>query len=376
MHGVESRPFLPALSGLRYIAVAYVVFFHFYHPSRVPHSWVNHGSDCLAIFFVLSGFVIFYRYGHPEQSGRLDLGNFWASRFSRVYPVYLVALLLSTPGDLKTLVGQGHRTLELVPSWIAAATLLQSWIPAYSSRWNTPGWTLSVEAFLYVLFPFAAPHVDRLYGGVRWIFMALILVLCISVLRLGPSVPLVYLGGFLLGMIAAREFILRGLETRWPWWLSAAPPCLLAFYILLNPIPWSYWHQGVLQVLAALAVYALAVDHSWVGRLLGWHRLAALGEASYALYILQAPVWVWLYYLRTKANWPVSHTLFFFAYFVLLNAIALASYRYFEKPARRWCFSLLGKPATRSATPLSDRSKMPAGPETDKPAPKQTPTAR
>ena len=46
-------------------------------------------------FILLSGFVLGYNYNARARAGELDKVRFWKARFTRIYPIYLLSLLLS-----------------------------------------------------------------------------------------------------------------------------------------------------------------------------------------------------------------------------------------------------------------------------------------
>ena len=53
----------------------------------------NNGFVFVGFFFLISGFILAYNYA--ERPTPLVKRDFWVARFSRLYPVYLVALALS-----------------------------------------------------------------------------------------------------------------------------------------------------------------------------------------------------------------------------------------------------------------------------------------
>ena len=56
---------------------------------------VNAGYVSVSFFILLSGFVLAYNYAAPARAGKLDRVRFWKARFTRLYPIYLLSLLLS-----------------------------------------------------------------------------------------------------------------------------------------------------------------------------------------------------------------------------------------------------------------------------------------
>jgi peptidoglycan/LPS O-acetylase OafA/YrhL len=87
------------------------------------------------------------------------LGEFYQTRFARIYPAYLFSLMLtfhfSIFGPLKMHVpffyfAEWHLTLSAV-----LVLLLQSRVPQAALFWNAVAWSLSVQACFYAIFPFA-----------------------------------------------------------------------------------------------------------------------------------------------------------------------------------------------------------------------------
>ena len=62
----------------------------------LPASVASYGAEAVAVFFVLSGFVISYVVAEKERDGR----SYAVARIARVYPVAVVAILATTLADL------------------------------------------------------------------------------------------------------------------------------------------------------------------------------------------------------------------------------------------------------------------------------------
>src|SRR5208282_2377784 len=89
---------------------------------------------------------------------------YWA-RFVRLYPIYLLSFLLYLPIAVQKYVlypspeSTGHHTFVL--SAVLSCLMLQSWTPL-AQAWNGPSWSLSVEAFMYLMFPLVGFRLVRL----------------------------------------------------------------------------------------------------------------------------------------------------------------------------------------------------------------------
>src|ERR1700750_3071082 len=90
---------LPFLTELRFFAALYVIFFHhgllFSFLPRPAFLFLHHGYSAVSFFFVLSGFIIYYTYSKLDVRVRELTLEYRISRFVRIYPAYIVALLLA-----------------------------------------------------------------------------------------------------------------------------------------------------------------------------------------------------------------------------------------------------------------------------------------
>ena len=175
---------IPALSGLRFCAALYVFFFHYgagysarHHFPTAFTTFLTNGFTGVTFFFVLSGFILTHTY-RDSLSGSADLRKYFVARFARMYPVYLLALLIAFPMWHKAV-----RPAEIV----RMLTLTQSWGPSTSPLGYVAimqAWTLSVEMFFYLFFPLILYGVQRL--NVRQLRWGIGILYCLIVLSIEP----------------------------------------------------------------------------------------------------------------------------------------------------------------------------------------------
>jgi peptidoglycan/LPS O-acetylase OafA/YrhL len=301
---VNRRP-LPALTGIRFFAAFYVVLFHglpwlvrHYHIPWPLETFLSNGYMAVGLFFLLSGFILAYTY-EGQIDGTANRLRFWKARFARIYPVYLLSLILTYwfERDL----GWGTRLLVL--------GMIQAWnprTPGLAGAWNYPAWTLSVEAFFYLCFPFVLPWMSRRRS--RTLSAMITILVMVSVLGHTPvrglgnwdqtnplvqflPLPILRIPEFLLGMAIGLKLIRnRGLrkDARSPLRVYLAT---LGIFATLS-LPLGEWVSLVMVPFAVL-VYELALGEVWLARFLSTRIMMLLGGASYAVYLLQFPVRSW-----------------------------------------------------------------------------------
>jgi peptidoglycan/LPS O-acetylase OafA/YrhL len=163
---------LKSLTGLRFLAALAVFVAHL--PGRWPEfdfGTLPFGAAGVGFFYILSGFILTYVYGSRlnRESGdsqtaevdfevpastRFSYQKFYLRRLARIWPLHLVTLLISLffVIGIETFFNRPHPVGKLLVN----GCLLQSWIPNYDWIYslNGPAWSLSVEAFFYLIFPF------------------------------------------------------------------------------------------------------------------------------------------------------------------------------------------------------------------------------
>jgi peptidoglycan/LPS O-acetylase OafA/YrhL len=352
------RPNLPGIAALRYFAALWVVLYHFtpmFHarlgaPLAGP---AGNGYLGVNLFFLLSGFVLSYVYRRDDGGLAGSAASFWRNRFARIVPVYLFAWAATWAMQVRWAHGFSGIPRGSLAGAALSGALLQAWVPGKALAWNSPGWSLSVEAFFYLLFPALLPVLARLRrpllvaaGG--WLLAGAGPAAYVALdpdglgAALGPDAqgtwmaaikffPPLHLGSFVAGTGLGLLFLDGRLRRIRGPAAGAAIVGALALATAWNPGPlYPLFHDGLLLPLFALLV-------AWCANLERAPRLLVeAGEASYALYILQFPLWE-LWGLPVQAlglDFGGRKALLAFAVFASVASwVVLVAV---EKPARAW----------------------------------------
>ncbi|MEO8878140.1 MAG: acyltransferase family protein [Polyangiaceae bacterium] len=342
---------LPALDGLRGVALLGVLFFH--ANGMLPGGYL--GVD---LFFVLSGFLITsLLLSEKERTGAIALSAFWIRRARRLFPALLSLMpaiaiysyFYAKSDKLAGIRGDALATLGYVANWRAILSHKSYWELFASPSPLEHTWSLSIEEQFYVVWPIVV--LLLLKRGSRKSLLALSLAL--AALSIAASLWLfdpehvsrVYLGtdtratailfGAALATIlpmtttfnkaAIRSFDLLG--------FACAVGLSLAWWKLEGEEPFLYHGGFWLTELAALALITCCVigKESLVARALSFRPLTFVGTISYGLYLWHWPVDVFLTEERTHAHGIVLHAL----QFAITFAIAIFSFYSFEQPIRQ-----------------------------------------
>jgi peptidoglycan/LPS O-acetylase OafA/YrhL len=333
------RSALPALTGIRFIAALYVVFFHFgasfaqRHGAPAPaFCFLANGWTAVTLFFMLSGFILSYTYS-GQIEGSAHRSRFWQARFARIYPVYLLSLLLMLPFLTEL---NGREAFSVL-------AMIQAWNPLHigdAGAWNMPAWTLSTEAFFYLCFPFLLPLAEKVSTRLLLILGGGLMLLIAFVHTMTPlsdhwvqtlyiPLPVFRIPEFLLGMLSGLIF-LRKKEPSFAPLLAVVS--LLAIIVLEATIS-GFWISLVVIPFTVL-LYSLAAGDGWLVRILSGKWFVLLGGASYSVYLLQLPIrhWTHLIFARHTAADGIDTVLSP----ILLIAVSILVFLYWEEPAREW----------------------------------------
>lgn len=374
---------LAALTGLRFAAALGVLLYHYGEPllAGAP-AWMERvrtgGHVWVGLFYVLSGFVL--ARAHPVEMDAAERRTFWIARVARLYPAYLLAFLLIAPFALDRWADGGMiASAKAAVVALASLLLVQAWLPPIARLWNAPGWSTSVFLAFYVAFPFVvarlAPLSRRRLGAALAGAWALSLSFPLAWLALRPDGPVAswswgepfwleamkfhpvarageFLAGVALGLLHRRGLALPPRAA-----VAAAPLALGAIVAVLawGGAPYVLVHNGLLVPLFAVVVLALTGVAGPAGRLLGSRPAQVLGDASFALYALQEPLWLWARRLTSEPAAPAApaSAVFVLAFAAAATVVAVAVSRGLERPARRALRAALGGEVRPRPSPLS-----------------------
>ena len=338
---VPRRVNLPALTGIRFFAAFYVVLSHalswlsahFALPGWL-HIFLSNGQLAVALFFLLSGFILAYTY-EGQVGCRRDRAKFWEARFARIYPVYLLSLLLALPFHPRLTLGSALSVLFMIQAW-------NPWHPEWAGAWNYPAWSLSVEGFFYLCFPFLQQILSRLSDRVLALCIVVAALICVvahtpvqglanwdRTAAFARFLPLLRLPEFILGMGLGNRFLRRGFAFR-----TSFPTVLAALAVLaILSLPIHDW-VSIVVIPFGFLIYELADPQNVAGVLLSNRLMLLLGGASYSIYLLQLPFRDCVRVLSARASYSVAN-LATPATPVLLVLFSILVFKLWEEPSRR-----------------------------------------
>ncbi len=370
---------LPALDGLRALAVIAVVAYH------LGFGWARGGYLGVDLFFVLSGFLITsLLLEEHEASDRIALGAFWGRRARRLLPalfamVTVVMAFIVLDGrygnsafiatfDLSSLRPQALASLFYVANWQLIATH-----HSYFAQFSAPSpfqhtWSLAIEEQFYLVWPFLT--LALITGGLarrRRVGISTTTLIAVASATLmavlfvpGADPSRIYYGtdtriqdlavGALLAWLTARR---PETPPRIERLLAAIAPLALCGLLALmalagsavaigngadaGGIPSNFMFEGgflVASVLCAIVIADVRRDGSVLARGLSWRPVVAVGVVSYGIYLWHWPVIV----LVTPESTGHGGAELLVERLAIIAVLVVASYFLVELPIRRRWF--------------------------------------
>lgn len=379
--------FIRQLTGIRFIAAAWVLLYHLQGPLNQLGLLFAGFADVLRVgrlgvdlFFALSGFILAHTYLRrlgPALSNRGSL-DFWWLRLARIYPVHLVMLVVAGVAVVAqaAVTGEAADRDWLNPvDFIKNLLLVQEWGPDPQRGWNFVAWSLSMEWLAYLIFPLLVLLLWKMHHQIstRLLMVAWVVVLLpLVIYGLSTSDPYYtdnwgstyrilteFTAGAITYLIVLRLLPDRAADSeptprveRAATTLSVVLPLLvIAGAIFLGqwgpaqageidlggdvePLP-PYFHLLLVPLLIAW-IGALALSRRGLARFLSTKTLVLGGFISYSLYMTHL-VWFGLCRAALRAVGIDGGILYAIAVIGLVAgalAIAWLMWRYVEEPAR------------------------------------------
>jgi peptidoglycan/LPS O-acetylase OafA/YrhL len=378
-HKIDRFYSLDVLRGFAALSVVFWHWGHFFFVGTKPgkyavaalplYDWVHalytDGWLAVDLFFTLSGFVFYWLYSKRIEKNAITPSRFAMLRFSRLYPLHFVTLLLVAVCQALALHATG--AFFVYPNNDTKHFLLNlffasSWGLESGYSFNGPNWSVSVEILLYAIFFACCRVLPR-----RLITATALSAIGYAVLQdvyepIGRGVGSFFLGGCVffayqkISLRQNRDLVTAGIVmlTILVWVLPATPiynsvkASLLSWHPVI-PLIWRFgvsvnllmhhlfadrWADLIMFPLAILSLALVETRRGTLGK-----RIAIIGDISYSSYLLHFPLQLMFFLAATWAG--LDRSIFYRPwlmglFFLVLITICIMSHRYFEMPAQRY----------------------------------------
>jgi len=364
----EPKNKLLGLEVIRFVSALAVLIWHYQHFSYVADAPVNfiresqpfypllqlfyeYGYLGVHVFWCISGFIFFWKYKESVASGAVSGKTFFILRFSRLYPLHFVSLIVVLLLQLAYFSQRGTYFVyqfDDLRHFFLQLFLASNWGFQLGDSFNGPIWSISIETLVYFIFFLTL----RFVGKAFYINIAIIVLsLATKFLNIHSSIfdclIFFYAGG--LSAIALQHFE----ATKYSRALK-----IIAFAVLLALPAASFMpHVSTNKNFAVLFLLAFVPTLLFVAaKNIRVHKnlqtlIEVAGNMTYASYLVHFPLQliISLYFFDADKQIPYTNPLFFIHFISTVLVASYFTYRYFERPVQDAIRALAKPKATPSA---------------------------
>jgi peptidoglycan/LPS O-acetylase OafA/YrhL len=349
----ESPGKLSGLEIIRFIsAIAVLVWHyqHFYYVAEQPVGLVredqpfyaalrlfyDYGFSGVQVFWCVSGYIFFWKYGVSIHSKTLDFRKFLLFRFSRLYPLHLVTLLLV--GAMQGIYFNTHQSYFVYPDndlnhFALQLFMASDWGFQKGYSFNGPIWSISLEILVYLLFFLTV----RRFGPSPLVSVVLVAVGGAAVVAKVAHPVFGCIASFYLGGLTAtgsRSVFAKAHQT--------PLKIILLTFLIVSPITAMTTGLGDSKYIKHLFIllytpallYFMAEFFKVPSRI--QKTVLMLGNVTYSSYLVHFPIQLSTalvcFYIGQPV--PAGNPLFFLAFMGFTLGLAVLTYQYFEMPAQ------------------------------------------
>ncbi|MEO8235396.1 MAG: acyltransferase [Flavobacterium sp.] len=347
---IDTINYFPALTGLRAIA-AYMVYFHHFNPINravFGQGFYNFFSELhigVTLFFVLSGFLITYRYYNLEK---IDFKDYMINRFARIYPMYF---MLSTTTFLYYAIFSTQKSFFDFKIYLLNITFLRGFFNDFKFSGIAQGWSLTVEENFYIIAPLLFLVIKK--------SKFFLLILPIIILMIGFLLVFIFQDYSFYGLMKTQNFMLDftffgrctefilgiglalfikkyGYSFRIKYGTYFGIVSMIVFVYFLSILKISDNGYGTDCIMGKIIntlllplfgilplLFGLIYEKTIASKVLESNLMQLLGKSSYVFYLIHIGIFELLLH---KFNFN------YLLIFIVLNLISILLYTYFEKP--------------------------------------------
>ena len=284
-----------------------VIFYHFRANSHIREfPLVLEAWRFVDFFFVLSGFIIAFAYSH-RMGSLAEATAFARRRFFRLWPLHAVILVGLVVVEIVryAATGGGFSGKTSAVSILPNLLLIHAWGILPDTSWNGPSWSISTEVAAYAAFAI----IFSLAGQRSYWFAAIVgaasawVVLTIAPFGMRSDYDFAVfrcIFGFMAGTLVFRAWQLRPFNSPYATIAEVVAATIALTAVALLP----RGHAEALMVPAfALLVYVYASSAGRISALFETKPLQFLGERSYSIYMIHAPIWYGILIVASQLEW-------------------------------------------------------------------------
>ena len=294
----------------------------------------NYGYMGVNFFWCISGFIFYWKYGDIVK--HLKFSNFFISRFSRLYPLHFITLILVL--FLQNLYFSLNQNYFITQNndfyhFFLHLFFASNWGFEKGMSFNGVIWSVSIEVLVYALFFILLTIFNKnIFINILIVIICLIFKLIYEHLahNLIDCALFFFIGGFLSFILNFKKFYKKFIKT-----------CSLLFILsLILIINMNLFNFDNLMYIVQIFLYPSLIllsceiyfNNKYLTRI-----FKLLGNLTYSSYLLHFPIQIFItiFYLKIDEEIPFNDNLFFLFYISIVLTLSYYSFKYFEDPCKK-----------------------------------------
>lgn len=294
----------------------------------------NYGYMGVNFFWCISGFIFYWKYGDAIK--HIKFSNFFISRFSRLYPLHFITLILVL--FLQNLYFSLNQNYFITQNndfyhFFLHLFFASNWGFEKGMSFNGVIWSVSIEVLVYALFFILLTIFNKnIFVNILIVIICLFFKLIYEHLahNLIDCALFFFIGGFLSFVLNFKKFYKKFIKT-----------CSLLFILslilivnmnLFNFDNFMYIAQIFLYPSLILLSCEIYFNNKNLTRI-----FKLLGNLTYSSYLLHFPIQIFItiFYLKIDEEIPFNDNLFFLFYISVVLTLSYYSFKYFEDPCKK-----------------------------------------
>lgn len=379
----KKNRYIPALDGMRTLAVAAVIAYHMGFP------WATGGLLGVTMFFVLSGYLITgLLISEWDRSQTIDLPHFWLRRVRRLVPAIVTVVVVCAA--LFTIFNHALLT-KMRPDILSSLVFFNNWWQiiqdvSYFDALGAPSplthfWSLAIEEQFYLVWPPLLLIAFKLGAKHTIIRRGIIVLIVLSVLDMvllygGPeSDPSrVYYGtdarafSLLIGAWLAFAWPSAKLGVEKPYVFdrrgmlildgvgAAALVGLIAMLAICDGMSAFMYYGGILLASLLTMVVIAVISHpdSLLAKVFALPPLVWVGVRSYGIYLWHYPI---LLLMIPASSTEATPWWLYLAALVVIVAASALSYTFVEDPIRKGALGRMAAAVAQRASTYGELAR-------------------
>lgn len=311
--GIADRSIQPLYNSLRYL--------------------YDYGGQAVQFFWILSGFVFFHAYQAREL---VSFREFFVNRFSRLYPLHLVTLLLVAALQKVSEKALGHHQIYPLNDLYHFALnlfMISHWGLQNGWSFNAPIWSVSVEIVIYgFFFAFIKSLRIHLLSAIAWFIFAWVAFNGMSSTNVFSQCTLLFILG---GIVHQLHTLLSRCLDELISIVLASALLAISLYELYTKEVWSDF-LGYYGLFPALIWFCASLDNlgistGKVGRF--------FGNVTYASYLIHIPIQIAIMITLDMTDFDrfsiVATPTFLLSFLVTVFLLSHLIFKYIESPLKQ-----------------------------------------